>query len=907
MKGFLFFFLMSFTLYTAVAQPAVTGNIIDGNDGLKLKNAMVMLLDARDSILVDYARADEQGRFTLQKPANGNYLLVASYPRYADFSQTITGGKESSDLGNLKLMSMVHLIEEVVVKRRAAITIKGDTTEYDASQFKVEKNAKVEDLLKVLPGITVDASGSITAQGKTVKKVLVDGEEFFGNDPTLVTRNIRSDMVDKVQVYERKSEYAERTGVDDGQREQTIDVKLKEDAKNGVFGKALGGAGSDEYYMGQLMFNKFKGSQKLAAYGLLGNNGTTSLNFEDAEKYGGDSGVSYSDDGSVSITSTNDPFSGRGVIGIPRAINTGLNFSDRFDADRHKLNLNYKFGKISSDGQEETNMSGVINNNTTKRVDTDNSQHKINLRYDLTIDSLNLLTVRGGATQKKLWSNINNTSENFSENHEKITSNRSDELVDDKVSNYNLDLLYTLKFVKKGRSLTLNGTANRDETKGSGFLYSTLTKYATATDSITEQSKARSQDLTSVKGTVTYTEPLTKDFNLSLGYGIENSQNMSLIESYNKGITGNYTELDDRFSSNYDFNRLSSSYKLTMNYKNEKLRVNFTNSFNDDRLRQINNYDNKSLKRSFFTYNPRVNGGYNITQSKMIWFNYDGSNRLPALNQIQPILNNADPLNIYEGNENLKPSFSNNVNVGYNAFQILSGSYTYVGGNIALTNNPITQNITPVNGVNYYRWANIEDKTDLSANMWAGHFFKLNKDLGLGNSPRLNMSVSRNHNFVNGLANRIESASYAFGYNITRDTKTGLNFDLTFNPQYRTMTSNLSPDQNNNGFVFTSNGSVEYFLTKTWKVYTNYDYSYEAATDAFQAKIERFLLHPGISKKLLKDESLVLDFMINDVLNRNVGYSRSQSNSVFMQRRYDTIRRYYMLKVSWDFNKMFVK
>src|SRR5690606_2683187 len=199
------------------------------------------------------------------------------------------------------LTSVAHLIEEVVVKRRAAITIKGDTTEYDASQFKMEKNAKVEDLLKVLPGITVDASGNITAQGKTVKKVLVDGEEFFGDDPTLATRNIRSDMVDKVQVYEKMSDESERTGVDDGQREQTINVKLKGDSKNGIVGKVLGGGGTHDYYMGQLMLNKFKGSQKIAAYGLFGNNGTTSMNWEDAQKFGGDSGVSYGDDGSISV------------------------------------------------------------------------------------------------------------------------------------------------------------------------------------------------------------------------------------------------------------------------------------------------------------------------------------------------------------------------------------------------------------------------------------------------------------------------------------------------------------------------------------------------------------------------------------------------------------------------------
>lgn len=865
-----------------------------------------MLLQAKDSVLLDYGRADANGHFQLKRPAAGDFLLIVSYPKYADFYQTLKGENTAGNLGDIKLTSVAHLIEEVVVKGRQAITIKGDTTEYDAGSFKVEKNAKVEDLLKVLPGITVDAAGKITAQGKTVKKVLVDGEEFFGDDPTLVTRNLRSDMVDKVQVYEKKSEQAERTGVDDGQREQTINVKLKDGAKNGVFGKALAGAGTDKYYMGQLMLNKFKGSQKISAYGLFGNNATTSMNWEDAQKYGGDSGVSYNDDGGMNWTNFTDPFSGEGVVGVPRAINSGVNFNDKFKGDKHKINLSYKFGQINSDGNDETIMSGVVNNNTTKNVATENQQHRINLRYDLAFDSLNTLTVRGGATKKKLWSDNKTNSENLTPNQILILGNESREIVDNDVNNYNADLLYTLKFKKKGRSLTLNGTTTSEETVGHGYLLSTLTR-PNAQDSITDQSKNTNQKLLTLRGGATYTEPITKEMNLALGYVVENSENNSLLESLNKDASGGYTNLDTKYSNNYDFNRLSNIYKVALSYNTEKVRLNFTNNLNDDNLRQVNNYDNRTLKRSFFTYNPMVSGGYNFTKSKGIYVHYSGQNQLPALNQIQPILNNSDPLNIYEGNEDLNPAFTNSINLNYNSFQVLSGSYTYLGGNLSVTNDPIVQNITVVDNVNHYKWANINGKRNSYLNFWGGNYFKLSKSLGLSNSPQLNLSIADNNNYYNGEENVVKSAFYKFVYQLIRDTKTGLNFNLSFSPQYRTMTSNLRPDQNNNGFVFGSNGSLEYFFTKTFKVYTNYDYTYEAPTDAFDQKLERFLIHPGISKKFLKNESLVLDFMINDVLNQNIGYSRAQNNSIFTQRRYDTIRRYYMLKLSWDFNKMFVK
>lgn len=908
MKGTFLFLLTLFGLLSnSFAQSKISGRVLDVSDKLKLKNASIMLLQAQDSILIDYTRADENGFFEFQKPAEGDHLVVVSYPKYADFYKEIKATDTQNDLGEILLTSVAHLIEEVVVRGRAAITIKGDTTEYDASQFKVEKNAKVEDLLKVLPGITVDAAGNITAQGKTVKKVLVDGEEFFGDDPTLVTRNLRSDMVDKVQVYEKRSDEAERTGVDDGVREQTINVQLKENAKNGIFGKALAGAGTDKYYMGQLMFNKFKGSQKISAYGLLGNNGTTSMNWEDAQKYGGDSGVTYSDDGGMFVDgSFQDPFSGSGVVGIPRAINSGINYNDKLGGDKHTINLSYKYGNIKSDGTDETIMSGVINSNSVKMVDTENEQHRINLRYDLKIDSLNTLLVRGGATRKNLWSDNTLNSSNYDANSNLIASDRTTQIEDNDVENYNMNLLYTKKFMKKGRSLSLSATAEKERTFGGGSLYKIATLLS-GQDSITDQIKNRDQNMTGLKAGFTYTEPLSSVINLSVGYNINRNENASLLESFNKNVNGKYDLLDEEFSNNYDFNRLSNNINVSLTYVTEKLRFNFNNNLNDDALEQKNNYTSNSLKRSFFTYNPRFGGSYSIAKNKHLWFNYNGRNQLPSLTQIQPIRNNTDGLNQYEGNEELKPSFSNNANFGYNSFQVLSGNYMYVGANINFTNDPISQNITQTNGVNIYRWANINGKTDKSLSLWAGQYFKLSKDLGLSNSPQLSVSLSENNNFFDGQENVVKSSNYNFTYQITRDTKTGLNFNLNFSPQYRKMTSNLRPDQNNNGFVFGSNGSVEYFVTKTFKVYTNYNYIFEAATEAFDQDLSRFLIHPGISKKFLKDESLMLDFTINDLLNQNIGYSRSQSNSVFVQRRYDTIQRYYMLKLSWDFNKMFVK
>ncbi len=907
MKGtFTLFFIFFISAHAVIAQQKIFGTIVDETDKTKLRQATVMLLQAKDSILISYGRADDQGSFSLDRPTTGNFLLIVSYPKYSDFYTPVEGADSPLDLKEIGLTSIQHILDEVLVTGRIPIVMKGDTTEYDAASFKVEQNAKVEDLLKVLPGITVDASGNITAQGKSVKKVLVDGEEFFGDDPTLVTRNIRSDMVDKVQVYEKMSDEAERTGVDDGQREQTINVKLKEDSKNGLFGKVLGGGGTNDYYMGQLMLNKFKGSQKIALYSLLGNNGTTSMNWEDAQKYGGDSGVTYGDDGSISVDGNfSDAFSGRGAVGIPRAINTGVNFSDKWNGDRHGVNINYKYGRILSDGEENTVRSGTLNDRTVKGVDAQNDQHRVNLRYDLKLDTMNTVTIKGGLSQRNAWRN----EKIYTESMDFQTSNESGETADNTTTAINVEALYTHKFAKKGRSLTLVGALSSDRTSGDGHLYAVLTSPDGSEPDVTDQRKDRAQELNRYRGSVVYTEPLIKDLNLSVGYSIANNQNTSVLESFNKAIDGTYTELDSRYSNNYDFQSLGQAYKLTIGLKKEKLRFNLTNSLNEDRLNQVNNYDNRRLTRTFMTYNPQLNGGYNFSKNKNLWFNYNGRNQLPSLNQIQPLLNNSDRLNIFVGNEDLKPAFNHNANIGYSTFKVLTGSYTYIGGSMSLTNNPISQNITRDldEGINYFTWDNMQGRTNSSYNIWSGYYFKLFKQLNVANSPQLNASWSDSYNFFEEKENKIRTTNYNVRYNLQRQTTTGFNFDVNFVPQYRQMTSSLQPDQDNNGFVFGAHGNLSYFLTKTFKIYANYNYTYEAPTEAFNSSFDQFLIHPGVSKKFFKNESLTVDFTVNDVLDQNRGFRRNVSNSVFVQRSFETIRRYYMLKLSWDFTKMFIK
>src|ERR1700679_2695219 len=264
--------LLTFFLFFSIAATAqntysVSGVMVDTAAKVKLPNTSVMILNSKDSTLVSFARTDKNGSFGIGNLHKGKFILLTVYPAYADYVEqfSLDSAKTTHDFGKVSMILKAKLLSEVIIKgSHIPIKIKGDTTEFNAKAYVIQPNDKVEDLLRQLPGIQVDHDGKITAQGETVTKVLLDGEEFFGDDPLLVTRNIRADMVDKVQLYNKKTDQAAFTGIDDGKTTKTINIILKEDRKNGVFGKIIAGGGTDGYHEEEAMYNQFKNKEKIS-------------------------------------------------------------------------------------------------------------------------------------------------------------------------------------------------------------------------------------------------------------------------------------------------------------------------------------------------------------------------------------------------------------------------------------------------------------------------------------------------------------------------------------------------------------------------------------------------------------------------------------------------------------------
>ena len=287
------------TLCSATIHAAnITGLVKDMESGDPIMEAAVKLVNAKDSSFVAGVTTNLDGQFKLENIKSGKYVLTVSYIGYADTEKELTVGKSNLRLGEIRIKEASHMLGEVsVVAVKTPIKVMEDTVEYNADSYHTQPNAVVEDLLKRLPGVEVGTDGAITANGKTVSKILIDGKEFFSDDPQVASKNLPANMVDKLQVVDRKSDMARLTGVDDGEDETVINLTFKKGMNQGWFGTAEGGYGTDDRYMGSFNVNRFWDGNQIT---LLGNfNNTNQIGFTDSNgnrfrRFGGNNGITES-------------------------------------------------------------------------------------------------------------------------------------------------------------------------------------------------------------------------------------------------------------------------------------------------------------------------------------------------------------------------------------------------------------------------------------------------------------------------------------------------------------------------------------------------------------------------------------------------------------------------------------
>jgi hypothetical protein len=794
----------------------------------------------------------------------------------------------------------IVLNEVEIVAPKEKSYYKGDTLIFTADSFKTAPNATVEDLLKRLPGFKVDANGKITIQGKEVDQVLVDGDEFFGSDPTVATRNLGATAIENVQVYDKKNESTE-----EGANEtlKVLNLKMKEDAKKGYFGKVSGASDFEKFYEGEFLVNRFKGNRKISAFGLIANTPKQAFNGNDAEKFGLSNERQWNYNEETGQWSNNGP----NGTGIPFTLKTGFYFNDKIGKNT-KVNSDYTYGQNQLLSGSETNTQFFLTDTSytnlkIKSNDQRGDNHAFNIRVVQKLDSLTELTVNP-KLKYNTYDNKNQQTDDFI-SKENITTRRT--VLTNKTTGQGSDANVLLKlsrnFMKKDRNLSVTyqpvyNSGNSVTKLNTDFIY------FNGQDNDSSLSQRRTQENYKMEhnGSIIYTEPFTKKFKSEVSYNYSNNQNSNNRKTYNYRASG-YDLLDSNLSNSFENKRISNRAGLKLIYDVKKYRISIGSYARNIYQENTNLTTGNKLQMNVNNLLPLANFNYRINQGSNFSVNYFSTSQLPDLQQMQPVRDNTDPNRISIGNPNLKPTFGNNVNLNYYFYKGIKDVNFWSGGNFVNTYNQISfSTIYDSEGRAVTQPVNING--NYNVNLWFGGGFPVFKKFmkiyynfngGFNNTPSL----------VNGQKNSSQNISFNPGLNFEKNAEK-FNVGLGGNYSYNIPKSTISLQSNQPYYSYSLDGFVVIKMTKRLILSSDGNYT-DNGNRTPGYNISYFIWNASLAYSFLKTENLVLSLNANDLLNQNISNQRYINSNQIVDTKTQVIKRYFLVKLLYKFNNQKTK
>ncbi|MEZ5046199.1 MAG: TonB-dependent receptor [Chitinophagaceae bacterium] len=914
-QTFILCLLIVIACFHSQAQKGISGKIQDTTNVRSVVYATVSVIQKSDSILVKSVRSSQQGTFSISPLQNGTYFILVAHSQFIDYIDefVISDEHPNKNFGTIPLTNRGHFLKEVVIKNLAGIKIKGDTLEYLADSFKVKQGAMVEDLLKVLPGIQVNAKGEITAMGEKVEKVLVDGEEFFGDDPTVATQNIRSTVVEKVQVFDKKSDQAQFTGFDDGNEEKTINLKLKDNMNHGEFGKVILGAGPNDRWQNEAMINSFKNKRQFSLYGIMSSNGKTGLGWEDKNKYT-DQGSSFGfdEDGGWIWNSNDDEddfssWGNRTPEGITKSWIGGTHYANKWLDGKHHVNTNYTFGRINKTKRENSYAENILPTRTFSTQDTSHSfssknTHKLTGLYEFAPDSLWQIIYRVSARLSFDDNNSYSATENINDEYfvmNQSTNNYTSDATSRKINN---TLTINKKLNKVGRTVSLNTIFNNSENDGKGFLKGENNYFV---DSLTiqdvlDQKKVQEQKTQYLNAELTFTEQLQKKLMLKTSIGVSSNASNAKKYTYTQNNNDEYLNQIDSLSSHFDSKVFSQTLGAEIKYREKKYSVTLGSKLSYSLFDQHDFIRNRNYNYNRLNVFPTLRFNYKFGQASRLSINYNGSTTQPSIQQLQPIQDNSNPLNIVIGNPDLKIGYQQNIQSNYFNYKIMTGRSMYLGASIGNYFNNVSLNTTVDElGRTISQYVNLKGGGNINA--WGGYHTKIPKS---NFTAKLDMNVGYRNTpiIVNNIKGTNTSSNISItpgiGYNKENvmDGNIGIEFD------YNSSKNSLLPSRNLQYINVNPTFELNVYPTKKSALSTDFNYLYQPPIGPFTKPFNRFVWNAAASYRFLKSNNLELELAINDILNQNKGYQRTTNNNYNSERYFMTLGRYAMLSLKWNFS-----
>ncbi|MBP6024388.1 outer membrane beta-barrel protein [Ferruginibacter sp.] len=896
------------------------GKLTDKADKSAIAGATIQLVSQRDSSQLNLKVTDSKGNFAFNNLQASVYTVKISYSGYEKIEQKINlqaSNKEAIPFAISKIAT--DLSGVTVVSKAQPVKQKGDTTEYSASQFKVNPDATAEDIIKKLPGVTVDRSGNVTAMGDQVRKVTVDGKDFFGDDATAALRNLPADVIDKIQVFDRLSDQAQLTGFDDGNSVKTVNIVTKNGIRNGQFGRIYAGAGTDGRYTAGGNVSFFKGERRLSLVGNFNNINLQNFSSQDLL------GVTSSGGGGNRGGGGGRPGGGGGggadnfnvgqSNGISKTNAAGLNFSNVYNK-KLTLSGSYFFNNSTNNNESLTNTETFYNpknlfSQQKSSSVSDNNNHRVNLRLEYKIDSSNSLFIIPSISFQNNKSVSNATSQNYYGLNDSISTSLSNSTSDRNGYNIRNNIMFRHSFAKRGRTISFGFNTGWNKNDGETITDAQYKFYnnGIATDSLQNRFSDNSTSGTTIGGNIAFTEPIGKKGQLQFDYTPSVQKNKADQQTFTYDGQ-KYTVFDETLSNRFDntitTNNAGINYRLGQS-RDEQLSfgVNFQNS----KLESQRVYPTTTnVNQSFSNILPNLMYRKKIGMYTNIRVFYRASTNFPSISQLQDVVNLSNPLRVSGGNPELKQSYTNFLSGRYsytntktsksffaNLFLQTASDYISTATYVAAADSSIQQNIILKKGSQLTKPINLDGYKSLRT------FFTYSMPIQFIKTT-LNLNAGFSYSKLPGLIRNISTVTNSYAYNTGVVLASNVSEYVDFNVSYSANFNNSSTNTTNSTatkYVNQSAGAQLNLLNKKgWFLQNDVSGNkYSGLSDGFNQSF--WLWNAAIGKKILKNQAGELKLSVFDLLKQNQSLVRTITGSYIEDAQSQVLQQYFMLTFTY--------
>jgi hypothetical protein len=926
MKSFFSLFFFSAFLSVNLNAQSITGNLHDAHDQSSLSNATIKLLKSDSTSTNFITVSNSKGVFVFNNVPNGNYILSVTSIGYADFKRSISVIGQNINLGTITISKSAETLSTVVVSTASAVRQKNDTLEYAASMYKVNPDATSEDLIKKMPGVTVDKSGAVTAQGETVQKVTVDGRDFFGDDATATLRNLPAEVIDKIQVFDKLSDQAQLTGFDDGNTTKSINIVTKADMRTGNFGRVFAGYGTDDRYSAGGNVSFFNNARRISLIGLTNNVNQQNFSSQDllgvtsggnrggGGRRGGGGGGNFRGGGG-------NNFSVGQQSGIAKTNAFGINYSDawgkKIDVTGSYFFNNSNTSNIQSISQQnlsDKNDSSTYYDENTPVSGSKNYNNRVNFRLTYRIDSNNTILVTSGLNFQ------NNTSVNFVNGATYFDASRQNLLnqttndINSKTwgNSLNNQILFRHAFAKRGRSISLGINGNFRDNNGQNYLtaLNTYFKSTRSVDSIQQLSNQENHN-NQYSFNLVYTEPVGKKGQLQLNYNPSFSENSANQETFNyDNGSAKYSNFDTSLSNKFDNTYNTQNTGITYRHGDRDNMISAGLSYQYSELKSDQVFpDISHINNSYSNILGNVFARFKLSTRSNLRVIYRSSVNPPSVNQLQNVLNTSNQLFYTIGNPDLQQQYTNNLITRYTytnsaksqsffANIFLSAINDYVANAIYFSDKKDSL-ITATDTL--HRGTQLSKPVNLNGYVSARSFFTFGMPLKFMKST-LNWNTGVSYTKLPGLINNVDNISNTYNYNLgavlASNISEYVDFTLSYSANINTVKNTVQKASNNNYFS-QSAGFTANFLTRKGLFFQN-DLSnqyYKGLSGGFNTNY--WLWNMAVGQKFLKNQMGELKLSVFDLLKQNKSITRNITNSYIQDVQNQVLQQYFMLTFTY--------